>query len=570
MWIPRSGKPMWNAERAIRRAGLGLLSLAAFTFTGTRLQAQTAPATYWVQFTDKAGTPYSLDNPGAYLSPRALERRARQGIAIDSLDLPVDPQYIQALHLACQFELLNVSKWMNAVTIRSTDTLALDTLGLLPFVGELRMTCDGRGRPSTHAVKFAPDKLFGSLYGESFRQVQMMNGHLLQQIGRAQGQGMLIGVLDSGFLDADILPGLAALRERNGIVLARDMAEPGSDVYRQHYHGRSVLSVMAGQVQDKLLGTAPLADYALIRTENAASEYLVEEDNWVSGAEVCDSLGCDVLNTSLGYTTFDDPAQDHTYADLDGLTSRMTRAADIAVRKGMMVVNSAGNSGQLPWHHISVPADAFDILAVGAVDADRQVAPFSSRGPTADGRVKPDVAAMGLQTVGLDGGGWNVGRINGTSFSAPLVAGLGACLWQLHREKSAHEIMAAIRQSASQYHAPNNDVGHGIPDFWRAHLLLGGRDLTGLSGAEALGVLPNPFTDFIDLEVYAGQEDRVQVAMHDLLGRMIWTGSAAVEPYTYAHVRIQDSMLSKLRAGLYIVELRVGTSRLASQVVKAR
>lgn len=561
---------MWNAERLIRSLGCTLLAIVVSAVLGADLQAQTAQATYWVQFTDKAGTPYSLDAPAEYLSPRALERRARQSIPIDSLDLPVDPQYIQALHAACQFELLNVSKWMNAVTIRSTDTLALDTLGLLPFVGEVRMTRDGHERPPLHAGKFASDKLFESWYGDSFRQVQMMNGHLLQQIGEAKGEGMLIGVLDSGFLDADILPGLAALRERDGIALARDMAEHGSDVYRQHYHGRSVLSVMAGQVEGKLLGTAPMADYALLRTENAASEYLVEEDNWVSGAEVCDSLGCDVLNTSLGYTTFDDPAQNHTYADLNGLTSRMTLAADIAVRKGMVVVNSAGNSGQLPWHYISAPADAFDILAVGAVDADRQIAPFSSRGPSADGRVKPDVSAMGLQTVGLDGAGWNTGRINGTSFSAPLVAGLSACLWQLHRGKTAHEVMAAIRQSASQYHAPNNDVGYGIPDFWRAHLLLGGRDLTGLTGADALGVLPNPFTDFIDLEVYAGQEDRIRVTLHDLLGRMVWTGSTTVEPYTYQHVRIQDSLLSKLRAGLYIVELQVGTSRLTKQVIKAQ
>lgn len=534
------------------------------------LFAQTAPATYWVQFTNKDHTPYSLFQPEEYLSQRALDRRERQHIAIDSLDLPIDPSYIAQLMAAGDFQLLNRSKWFNAVTIRSTDTLALDSLDLLPFIHEVRMTVDGKPRPARHPLKLGGGaKTYEAAYGTSFRQIEMMNGHLLHSAGNAKGEGMLIGVLDSGFEDADILPGLADLRARNGIVLTRDMVEPGGNVYAEHYHGRSVLSVMAGHVEGKLLGTAPMADYVLVRTENAASEYLVEEDNWVSGAELCDSIGCDVLNTSLGYTTFDDTAQDHSYTDLNGLTSHMTLAADIATRKGMIPVNSAGNSGTNSWHYIGVPADAFDILAVGAVNNDRMVASFSSRGPSADGRVKPDVSATGLGTIGLNSGGEDAGPINGTSFSSPLVAGLVACLWQLHPLRTAHEIMDAVRRSASQYHQPDNDLGYGIPDFWRAHLLLLGRDLTGLSDAQALSVIPVPFTDFLDVEVYAGSANSMALEIHDVLGKLVWSTVTGLELNTYSRVRMQNDLLTQLRAGVYIVQVRVGGSRLTQRVVKA-
>lgn len=552
-----------------RVQGIGLLVLLACAMP-LALHGQTAPATYWVQFSDKGHTPYNLNAPGEFLSPRALERRQRQHIPIDSLDLPVDPAYIGQLLAAGNFRLMNRSKWFNAVTIRTTDTLALDSLLQLPYIHQVRITVDGRAHPDRQFNKFPEgEKTFQSDYGSSFLQIQMVNGHLLHEVAEARGQGMLIGVLDAGFKDADSLPAFAALRQRNGIVLARDLVEPGGNVYTAHYHGRSVLSVMAGQVEGTLLGTAPWADYALVRTEDADHEYIAEEDNWVSGAELCDSLGCDVLNTSLGYTTFDDPAQDHTYADLNGLTSRMTLAADIATRKGMVPVNSAGNSGALPWHYISVPADAFDILAVGAVNNGRMVASFSSRGPSADGRVKPDVAAMGLGTMGLVTNGGHVGPINGTSFASPLVAGLVACLWQLHPDRTAHEIMDAVRRSASQFRQPDNDLGYGIPDFWRAHLLLLGRDLTGLTAPTAVGLSPVPFTDHLDVSVYAGNANALDVRIHDAVGKLAWSTTTGLEPNIYACIRIQNDLLSRLRPGLYIVEVQVGASRLVQRVVKA-
>ncbi|HEX2616245.1 MAG TPA: S8 family serine peptidase, partial [Flavobacteriales bacterium] len=506
---------------ARRGARSGIL-IGLLLATVPALHAQTAPGTYLVSFTDKGHTPYTLDHPEAYLSARALERRERQHIALDSLDLPVDPAYVQAVLAAGPFELRSVSKWSNAVTVHTADSLAADTLHELPFVVSVKLLRDGRARPRREAKFSGAEKGYAQAYGDALRQISMMNGHLLQTVGGARGEGMLIGILDAGFDKADVLPAFADLRDRGGVVLTRDIVHPGGNVYAEHWHGRSVLSVMAGHLNGQLEGTAPNADYVLVRTEDEGSEYIVEEDNWIVGAELCDSIGCDVLNTSLGYIAFDDSTQDHTYAQLDGHTTRISIAANIASRKGMLPVNSAGNSGTSAWYHIGAPADAEGILAVGAVDADRQVADFSSRGPSADGRVKPDVSAMGKATIGLNVEGTSTGPINGTSFSSPLLAGLTACLWELHRDRSNTEIMDAIRRSASHFDAPNADIGYGIPDLWRAHLLLGGRDLTALAGAQVLNVMPVPFTGYFDVELFAGNATTMELRLHDATGRLVW------------------------------------------------
>lgn len=544
-------------------------------FVQALLVAQTGPQRYRVRFTDKGNTPFSLEQPEAYLSPRALERRQRQGIAVDSLDLPVDPAYIDALLQWGEIELVNRSRWMNAVTIRTTDTLALDSLPQAPFVAEVRRVDDGVRVPER-----IPDKFPGvskseigthyqEIYGASYRQVSMMNLHLLHQLAGGRGEGMLIGVLDSGFDGVDSADLFTPLRQRAGIRWTQDLAEPGGDVFERHWHGRSVLSVMAADAPGSLMGTAPKADYALLRTEFEASEFIWEEDNWIAGAEVADSLGCDVLNTSLGYTTFEDSLTDHTYSELDGQTTRISIAAGIAVEKGMVVVNSAGNSGNNGWFHIGAPADAFGILAVGAVDHDRRTASFSSRGPSADGRVKPDVAAVGVQCAALSPWDAAIIGVNGTSFSSPLVAGAAACLWQLHPDRSNVEIMDAIRRSASQWDAPDAEQGFGIPDLWRAHLLLGGSDLTGLAGSKVLQVQPVPFDDFFVVELFTGAADRVKLQLTDAAGRIAWQAEQVVDTEAYLQLRVQDEPLQRLGAGVYVLQVELGGTTLARQVVKA-
>lgn len=554
----------------MRSHRISVILLAAWA--AASLSAQTAPDTYWVQFTDKENTPYSLSDPGAFLSDRALARRATQDIALDESDLPVDPAYIATVLAQGDVQLINRSKWFNAITIRTTDQEALEAIQGLPFVMNVRGT--------RRLVAGHPDaEKFGTTgpvsgerggepgqYGPSFLQISMMNGHLLHAI-EAKGQGMLIGVLDSGFDKVDSLPAFQELRDRNGIVLTRDMVNHDGDVYDDHWHGRSVLSCMAAHLDSQLLGTAPEADYVLLRTEDVGSEYIVEEDNWIAGAELCDSIGCDVLNTSLGYTVFDDSLQNHSYEDLDGATTRISIAAGMASQKGMIPVQSAGNSGSSEWYYISAAADAFDILSVGAVGDVENSAPFSSRGPSADGRVKPDVCAMGWGAIALRFEGDSIASVNGTSFSSPILAGLVACLWQLHPLRSAHEIMAAVRQSASFYAEPNDSLGYGVPDFIQARDQLIATVGMSESSTTSVRVFPMPFSDGLELMVPAAIRN-VDAALFDLAGREVWARTS-LNP-SNGHLVLSDGALSALQNGTFVLRVSSANGTVVRSVIKLR
>lgn len=527
--------------------------------------AQTAPDTYWVQFTDKDDTPYSLSQPGQFLSARAIARRQAQGVSLDQSDLPVDPAYISAVLATGEVQLINRSKWFNAITVRTTDVNALTAIEGLPFVSNVRARSRLVGRPVDPNITVPATSARGGLpedYGASWTQISMHNGQVLHAMD-AKGQGMLIGVLDSGFDQADSLAAFQDLRAREGIVLARDMVTHDGDVYEDHWHGRSVLSCMTGILPGYLQGTAPAADYALVRTEEAATEYIVEEDNWVAGAELCDSIGCDLLSTSLGYTEFDDSLTDHVYADLDGATARISIAIGMASQKGMIPVCSAGNSGQNEWHFIGTPADGIDILAVGAVGDQEQHAPFSSFGPSADGRVKPDVCAMGWGAIGLRVEGDSIAPLNGTSFSAPILAGLVACLWQLHPQRSAQEVMHAVRQSASLYATPNDSLGYGIPDFLVAHDLLIQLGTEDHAVATGLTAFPMPFREQLDVRLGNAVDQDVRVAFADLQGREVLNTNARV-----ASGRMQLRELSSLASGLYILRVEGAHRTFTGRVLK--
>ncbi len=534
------------------------------------LFGQTAPDTYWIQFTDKEGTPYSLDQPEEFLSARSIARRIAQDIPFDELDLPVDPAYIDLVLSMGDVQLVNRSKWFNAITVRTTDHEALNAILELPVVLTVRSSGLSTA-PGSINNKFR-DPYPGTerdgeaeLYGPSFRQIEMLNGHQLHGMD-AKGQGMLIGVLDSGFDGVDSSNAFQPLRDRGGLVLARDLVDLGGDVFQGNSHGRSVLSCMAGQLPGAIFGTAPEADYVLLRTEDTDSEYPVEEDNWISGAELADSLGCDMLNTSLGYTTFDDSTMDHRYEDLDGQTLRISIAANIASRKGMIPVQSAGNSGTSEWYYISAPADAIDILATGAVGDVENYAPFSSHGPSADGRVKPDVCAMGWGSIVLRPDVDSVAAANGTSFAAPILAGLVACLWQLHPERTSQQIMDAVRRSGSFFSTPSDSLGHGVPDFAAAHAWL---ELTaGLAGrvGEEVRVFPVPFQDELFLRLSSGTNGPVRISLVDASGRMV------VDLRTTANsdglIRI-GSGLGTLASGAYVLRVEQGGRILQKATIKA-
>jgi serine protease AprX len=533
--------------------------------------SQTAPSKYWIQFTDKANSPYSISSPDAYLTQRSIDRRQKQSIAIDQKDIPVNQHYIDSILASGQITLLNRSRWFNAITVWSVDTLALDSIQNFGFVSQVRSV---RTLKSTHEQdeKLATDfqksevpNYYPGEYGAGFNQISMLKGHLLHEKGY-RGEGMMIAVIDAGYLFMDTVAAFDQLRAENRILGTRDFVQIHDNVYDDHWHGMYVMGAMTGFIEGEFMGTAPKASYWLLRSEEASSEYIIEEDNWVAAAEFADSVGADVINTSLGYTTFDDSTQNHSYADLDGNTTRITIGSDIAAAKGMLLVTSAGNSGEQAWTYISAPADADSTLTVGAVDPDGQYAPFSSQGPSADGRVKPNVAAQGGPAVlpSQNGGVVNAG---GTSFSSPITAGLAACLWQAHPTKTNMEIIHAIEETGSQYTNPDGFLGYGIPNFYKAHILLLGGNLSNYDEDEIYNIYPTLFTDHIKVELYNDQKQEVIFELVNINGKVVHQYTVELEGEAFCTVAIRDE-LTYLAAGTYILRMISNTAIYTSKLVK--
>jgi hypothetical protein len=550
------------------RLRLSLLFPAFFLF---HLDAGAQTREYFISFTDRNQSPYSLQQPQQYLSQRAISRRVQHGIALKDTDLPVNPDYIDSV-VARGGQLLNPVKWFNGITVRC-DSAQLVSILSLPFVADAQpVKRSSRSRiqknPETNGAPVLSPALLRTSsfdYGGAFRQIRQLNGDFLHDL-QFTGQGMLVAVLDAGFNSADVVPAFDNLRNSGRILATWDFVAGNASVYEDDAHGTSVLSCMAADVSGQMVGTAPGASFLLLRSEDATAEYLAEEYNWAAAAAYADSAGADLISSSLGYTQFDDPAQDHLYSDLDGNTCPATRAADIAAAKGILVLSSAGNMGNSSWQYISVPADADSILAVGAVESLGFKASFSSWGPSADGRVKPDVAAMGRNaTVTFFDGSF--GTSNGTSFSCPILAGASACLWQAHPGKSNIEILTAIRQSASYFNAPGDSLGYGIPDFLAAHVSLGGTIVDGSSRDGIVGIYPNPFSDRLQIEFYSAANQEIAFSLVDFAGRTVFSDRITVSAYTNNRL---DFQLPQTAAGAYTAVLQSADRVFTRQVVKIR
>ncbi len=496
-----------------------IITVLLLLFICENVQAQTAPLTYWVEFTDKDNTPYSIISPEVFLSQDAINRRVIQGIAIDEKDLPVDPDYVSSLAALEGVKVKHVSKWMNAATIVLEDSSyvepVLDFLTDFVHVNSVKSAVQytterQKSTLSDHTQKST--SRYYPHYGPSFNQIAIHNGHLIHELGFT-GSGMKIGVLDAGFDGINFLEGFQKLRDEEQIKLQYDVVDDDANILNGGHHGKSVLSIMAAFMPDSLIGTAPDADYYLFRTEDVSSEHITEEDNWIRALEMADSIGVQLINSSLGYTRYDFSENSHTYEDMDGNTTRISRAADIASSRGILMVNSAGNSGDDPWYYIGAPADADSTLAVGAVNELGEIAFFSSRGPSSDGDVKPNVCGVGQQTVYADLTN-GIKKGNGTSFSAPVITGLAACLWQAFPDKTNMEIKHAIEESAHLYSNPNDSLGYGIPDFLTAFNLL--KDATDESLVE---VFPNPFQEEFSLIINSDEVSKIEIA--DASGRIV-------------------------------------------------
>ncbi len=523
-------------------------------------------------FKDKNNSTFSLSNPSQFLSQRAIDRRLRQNIAIDSSDLPVNTGYVQALANAGA-NVLNVSKWFNAAIVEIGSASVLNAIMALPFV---QSSVDvGRPGPGGHVDKFQIEsplqrskspsiaKNNNLSYGYAAGQIQQLNLAPLHLSGH-RGQGICIAVLDAGFLDLPQMSCFDSLRLSNRIDATWDFVDREPDVYDDHYHGSAVLSCMASHVPDSLIGTAPGANYILLRSEDAGTEYIIEEYNWCIAAEFADSAGADIINSSLGYTTFDDPSQDHTYSDMDGDTNPSTIAADWAAAKGIVVVNSAGNSGNSNWNYIGAPADADSILSIGAVDNNGFYASFSSNGPSFDGRVKPDVAACGSGTWLYSPYSNNQPvQGNGTSFSSPLLAGAVACLWQAQPLVNGQDLIEAVRASAHQNLNPDTLLGHGIPDFSFAGQLLGVQFPANPENAQLL-VYPNPSVGTsIRFVIQPQSGQTVEWRIFDICGRQIQSGSARTQPGQLFSQEVDELPTD----GLYSLVVTDGDRRYVARLV---
>jgi subtilisin family serine protease len=401
-------------------------------------------------------------------------------------------------------------------------------------------------------------------YGQSYDQIHIMNGDFLHNAGYT-GEGMVIALLDAGFQDANTLPAFDSLFANNQILGTWDFVAGEASVYEDYQHGMEVLSTIGGNLPGDLVGTAPKASFWLLRTEDASTEYLIEEYNWDAGAEYADSVGADIISTSLGYTVFDDPTENHIYAtDMNGHTTPSARAANIAFSKGMLVIASAGNSGGGPWQYISSPADGDSVIAVGAVDAFGQYASFSSTGPSADGDIKPNVAAVGQGTI-VEYPGGVTGPGNGTSFACPVLAGSAACLWQAHPERNNKEIKDAIQQSASQYLNPDSLLGYGIPNFLTADFILGGTELNFSSTEKLVSVYPNPFAGYLKVKFYSVSNQEVTIEITDVLGKKISEKQEEVASHVFNTV---DVPVNALQKGIYFVRVSSRENSFVQKVVK--
>ena len=449
---------------------LASLSIAA--------QAEGSRGLYFVGFADKAGTPYTVDAPEAFLSQRALERREKVGMEVTELDLPISPAYEEAI-VGEGVDIWLRSKWMNGVVVPATEEQmksirALDFIDTTYYAAPLQYDRTvSRPRPTDFAqpapvVESVP--VSETFYGFGYKDLSRMNGDSLHRLG-FRGKGIWVAVFDGGFPSVEYKDFLG-YDQPEAVPGNYDLVEQDSTALDGSTHGATVLSTMAAHHPFFFIGTAPEAKYLLFKTENSRGEHRMEEVNYAIALEMADSVGVDLVNSSLGYTTFTDHSMDYTYDDLNGRVSPASVAIGRAFDRGMVVVTSAGNNGADEWKHIGIPADAPDAFSIGALDASDERAYFSSFGPTPDGRVKPDVSGPGVMVAAVASNGQGMTGANGTSLSAPLVTGLIACLMQAVPEATNQQLLDAVRATANQADAPDETLGYGKPDFAAAYRYL--------------------------------------------------------------------------------------------------
>ena len=546
-------KSYWKLVKLNRRVGL----IFFFIVSGGIARAQNF--NYFVSFTDKNGSPYSVDQPEEFLSARAITRRANQQITVITEDLPVNPDYIIGIEAVGSVSVRESSNWFNGVLIQASSSDA-EAVKLLPYVGSVEFVAPANvgGRITK---EFAVDSL--SVFdSDTLFQFEILGIPEMRADGYI-GENMLIAVMDGGFSGMNIIPAFTTLFNDNRVILTYDFIARTADVYKYHDHGTNVMSLLAAeQTTPDFVGVLPNAGYILFVTEDVDNEYRLEEYRWLIAAEKADSAGADVISSSLGYGIFDDSSMDYVASDLDGQTSVITRAAQRASTKGMLVVTSSGNLGSSnPWATILFPADIIDGIAVGSINSDFSQSGFSPDGPTSDGRLKPDVMAYGSSTYLINEAG-NIVNKSGTSFSAPQVAGLAAGVWQAYPDISSAELLNAIRMSSSNSGYPDNFTGYGVPSY---------RAIINFLEAEEsetwFTVYPNPVSQdgYLKIKVFDPVNDNnVKIRMFDTLGKRLEEEDLIITWQNNEYFL----ELSTLRPGIYILNLQSNSNYSQVKILK--
>lgn len=532
--------------------------LLVFTCFSFSLFAQVEDA--WIYLTDKENVTASINNPISILTQAAIDRKNAHGVAIDARDVPVNETYITQLKNTTGINVFAKSKWFNAIHVRGTQT-DIESLTGLAFVSAIDFADKSLNAKNTNKKKNKAklESAFTTFnYGDASNQIEMFNGDKLH-LADYTGAGMTVAVLDSGFPNANTMTSFQRLQDAGNLLGSYDFVNRDVDVYTgtTSSHGTWVLSDMAGYIENDFVGTAPDASYYLFITEDGPNENPVEESYWVEAAERADSLGVDVINTSLGYTTYDNTNYSYTPADMDGNTAFISKGANIAFEKGLLLITSAGNSGNDTWGIVSAPADASGVLTVGAVDLNGNYALFSSRGNDTQPSQKPDVVAQG-QASYVIGTNDIVGTLNGTSFSSPILAGGITCLWQALPNKTNAEIMQLVRESASQYTTPDYFLGYGIPNLESA-LYTALSVESNLADDIIINIYPNPAKDKLYIQLPSG-DNVITLRLYDILGKEINTYSVSYNN------NIVD--IASLPNGIYIIKFELNTISKTFKLIK--
>ncbi len=536
----------------VKTKHLALLSIGLLSFL-SHLGQENNSFYFYAQFKAKTNSGL-LASPEVFLTERAIQRREKSNISIIEQDLPISTNRIQAIEKVGNIKVHYPLKWSNGLVFSSPDTTIDLEVAQLAFVDTVFVIKKKRtGKRSAALPPVVYDKYN---YGLATDQTELINLPHLHQFGY-RGKGVSIAVFDNGFQSIDTFPLFRNLWEENRILGQYDIIDGDKNPIPHGSHGRAVLSCMGALSSDTMTGTAPEATYHIFRTEDNASETLLEEYNWARAAEIADSLGADIINSSLGYSTFEDTTTSHSYDDLDGKTTVVTKAANTAYRKGILVVNSAGNSGNKAWRYVIAPADGRYVLSVGATDSVGNLASFSSRGPNAAGLLKPNIVAVGARVIVANAVG-GADQSNGTSFSAPTIAGAAACLIQAFPEASNSDIFRAIEASADRYDFPDFNYGYGIPDFKRAFDILA-REHENQEMDQRLirdfNLYPNPSAALITIEFVELQETEVSVSISDYHGNQLLNQQLGPQwGATKVSVNIEQ-----LSAGFYVIELERGS-----------